>query len=114
MTRLEAIYKDRDMRGLYQHLKGSVGLDGRQAGGQQFIKDEDGILLRNNLEILKRWARFFRTLLNTKSSTLDPTVIEEVKQRPTAPPIGDSIPLGSAPTLEETIRAVRGLSLIHI
>ena len=68
VARLEVIYKDRDMRGLYKHLKGSIGLGGRQAGGQQFIKDENGILLRNNTEILKRWARFFRCLLYTSDA----------------------------------------------
>ena len=34
MTRLEAMYEDRDMRGLYKNLKESVGLGGRQSGGQ--------------------------------------------------------------------------------
>ena len=33
VTRLEAMYEDRDMRGLYKHLKKSVGLGGRQSGG---------------------------------------------------------------------------------
>ncbi|CAM9711521.1 unnamed protein product, partial [Sphacelaria rigidula] len=32
VTRLEATYKDRDIRGLYKHLKRSVGLDVRQSG----------------------------------------------------------------------------------
>ena len=107
VARLESIYEDRDMRGLYKHLKTSVGLDGQQSGGQQGIKDENGVLLRDSFEILKRWARFFRSLLNSKSPTLHPVIIEEVRQRPRAQPTEDSVPLGSAPTLEETIRAVR-------
>ncbi|CAB1108182.1 unnamed protein product [Ectocarpus sp. CCAP 1310/34] len=37
VTELEAIYQDRDMRGLYQHLKRSTGLSGREAGRQQFL-----------------------------------------------------------------------------
>ena len=73
------------MRGLYKHLKKSVGLGGRQSGGQQYIKDENGVLLRDKAEILQRWARFFGTLLNTKSSKLSPAIIEEVQQRPAAP-----------------------------
>ena len=35
VTRLEAMYEERDMRGLYKHLKKSVGLGGRQSGGKQ-------------------------------------------------------------------------------
>ena len=102
VTRLEALYEDRDLRGLYKHLKKSVGLGGRQSGGQQFIKDEHGVLLRDKTAILQRWGRFFSTLLNTKSPKLNPAIIEEVQQRPAAPTTGDSVPLGSAPTLEET------------
>ena len=109
VTRLEAMCEDRDLRGLYNHLKKSVGLDGRQSGGQQYIKDENGVLLREKAEILQRWARFFSTLLNTKPPKLNPAIIEEVQQRPAAPTTGDSIPLGSAPTLEETRRAIRGM-----
>ena len=37
VTRLEALYEDRDLRGLYKHLKKSVGLGERQSGGQEFI-----------------------------------------------------------------------------
>ena len=67
VTRLEALYENRDLRGLYKHLKKSVGLGGRQSSGQQYTKDENGVLLRGKAEILQRWARFFSTLLNTKS-----------------------------------------------
>ena len=95
------------MRGLFKHLKKSVGLGGRQSGGQQYVKDENGVLLKDKGEILQRWARFFSTLLNTKSPMLNPAIIEEVQQRPAAPTTGDSVPLGLAPTLEETRRAVR-------
>ena len=109
MTRLEALYEDRDLRGLYKHLKKSVGLGGRQSSGQQYIKDENGVLLRDKAEVLQRWARFFSTLLNTKSPKLNPAIIEEVQQRPAAPTTEDSVPLGSAPTLEETRRAIWGM-----
>ena len=109
VTRLEVMYEDRDLRGLYKHLKKSVGLGVRQSGGQQYIKDKNDVLLRSKAEILQRWARFFGTLLNTKSPKLNPAIIEEVKQRPAAPTTRDSVPLGSAPTLEETRRAIRGM-----
>ena len=94
VTRLEAMYKDRDLRGLYKQLKKSVGLGGRQSGGQQYIKDEYGVLLRVRAEILQRWARFFGTPLNTKSPKLNPAIIEEVQQRPAAATTRYSVPLG--------------------
>ena len=53
VTRLQAMYKDRDLRGLYKPLKKSVGLGGKQSGGQQYIKDENGVLLRDKAEILQ-------------------------------------------------------------
>ena len=74
-TRLEAMYEERDMRRLYKHLKKSVGLGGGQSGGQQYIKDENGVLLKDQGEILQPWARFFSTLLNTKSPTLNPVIM---------------------------------------
>ena len=103
------MYEERDTRGLYKHLKKSVGLGGRQSGGQQYVKDENGVLLRDKGEILLRWARFFSNLFNTKSHKLNPAVIEDLQQRPAAPTTGDSVPLASAPTLEETRRAIRGM-----
>ena len=86
-----------------------MGLGGRQSGGKQYGKDENGVLLKDKGEILQRWTRFFITLLNTKSPTLNPAIIEEVQQRPAARTTGESAPLGSAPTLEVTRRAVRGM-----
>eukprot|EP00903_Cladosiphon_okamuranus_P011544 g10868.t1 len=77
-TELEAVYQRGDMRGLYQHLKRSTGLGGRQARGQQFVTDENGVLLRNKDAILKRWRRFFDTLLNSNPPTLNPDVVEQV------------------------------------
>ena len=106
VAELEAVYKDRDMRGLYKHLKRSVGLSGRQAGGQQFVTDENGVLLRNKEDILQRWAGFFGTLLNTKSPTLNPDIAEKVTQRPAT---RATRRLGAAPDLEEVERATKGL-----
>ena len=65
--------------------------------------------MKDQVDILQRWARFFSTLLNTKSPTLNPATIGEVQQRPAAPTTGDSVLLGSALTLEETGSAIRGM-----
>lgn len=50
------------MRGLYKHRKRSVDLDGRQSGGQQFVKDENDVLLKNKKGTLQRWAGLCGTL----------------------------------------------------
>ena len=63
-------FRHRDMRGLYKHLKMTAGLGGRKIEGQQAIKDENGNLLRDKRDILRRWERFFGNLLNTKSRLL--------------------------------------------
>ncbi|CAB1108915.1 unnamed protein product [Ectocarpus sp. CCAP 1310/34] len=92
------------MRGLYQHLKRSVGLSGRQAGGQRFVADENGVLLRNRDDILQRWARFFSTVLNTKSPTLNPDIIERLTHRPAT---RDTQRLGDVAELKEVARATK-------
>ena len=72
VAELETLLRHRDMRGLYKHLKMTAGLGGRKTEGQQAIKDENGNLLRDKRDILRRWERFFGNLLNTKSPTLQP------------------------------------------
>ena len=74
------MYEERDMRGRYKHLRKSVGLGRRQSEGQQYVKDENGVLLKDKGEILQRWAKFFSTLLNTKSPTLNPAITQEAQQ----------------------------------
>ena len=67
LAETEIILADNDQQGFYKHLKGAVGLDGRKARSEQFIMDEDGTLLKDKVRILKPWAGYFGTLLNTKS-----------------------------------------------
>ncbi|CAB1114372.1 unnamed protein product [Ectocarpus sp. CCAP 1310/34] len=93
-------------KGVYQHLKRSVGLGGRLAGGQHFVADENSVLLRSKNDILRRWARFFGTLPNTKSPTLHPDIIEQVTQRPAT---RATRWMGAALDLEEVERATNGL-----
>ena len=85
VAELETLLRHRDMRGLYKHLKMTAGLGGRKTEGQQAIKDENGNLLRDKRDILRRWERFFGNLLNTKSPTLQPSIVEKVQQRRKAP-----------------------------
>ena len=94
-----------------------AGLGGRKTEGQQAIKDENGNLLRDKGDILRRWERFFGNLLNTKSFALQPSTIEKVQQRRKAPPppgarsqIEEPISLEAEPTYAETQKAVRAMA----
>lgn len=97
------IYKlqGRDMRGLYNHVKRSIGLDGRQAGGQQF----DHVVCpadRNKgntptVGAVPPGSQEKHPTLNHPSCN-----VEDVQQRPTAPATGGLVHLGSTPTPEET------------
>ena len=60
----------------YKHLKSMVGLEGTKARSEQFLRDEDGTLLREEVRIRERWSGFYHKILNTKSLKLDPTVID--------------------------------------
>ena len=69
----------------------------------QYIKDEEGRLLRDNALIRERWLRRFHNLLNAKWPTLDPIIVDELKQGPPCRPL-DDVP--SRYKVEEAIRAL--------
>ena len=119
MVDLETFLRHRDIRVLYKHLKRTVGLGGRKTEGQQTIEDENGNMLRDKGDILRRWERFFGNLFNTKSPALQPSIVEKVQQRrkPSPPPppgtrsqIGEPISLEAEPTYAETLQAVQAMA----
>ena len=63
-----------DLRGWYGHLKGSWKLQGKKLGSAQYIRDENGKLLRKLDEIRARWRRYFTSVLNTTSATFNRTI----------------------------------------
>ena len=102
--------------GLYKHLKMAAGLGGRKTDGQQAIKDENGNLLRDKGDILRRWERFFGNLLHTKSPALLPSIVEKQRRKAPPPPpgarsqIGEPISLEAEPAYAETLQAVRAMA----
>ena len=65
--------------GFYRHLKG-MDVEWKRTFNSQYIKDEEGRLLRDNSLIRERWVRWLHKLLKTKSLTLDPSIVGELKQ----------------------------------
>ena len=78
-------------------------MEGKRAINSQHIKDEEGRLLRDKAFIRERWVRWFHKLLDTKSPTLDPSIVDEPKQWPPCMPL-DDVP--SRYEAEEAIRAL--------
>ena len=78
---IEEKLQRRDQRGLF-HLLKSTQVEEVRKVNSQCIRDEQGELLRDADLIRERWARHFRSLLNAKSETLDPTVISKIPSGP--------------------------------
>ena len=64
-------------------------MQGKKLGSAQYIRDEDGTLLRKIEEIRARWRRYFTSLLNTTSAAVNRTNIEGLSQKPTVLSLGD-------------------------
>ena len=100
---MEKDLRQRDQRGLYQRCK-SLNMDDTRKVNSQYIRDEEGIMLRDPGLVLGRWARFFGTLLNSKSDNLRLDIIEELPQWPI------THALGVEPTENELIGALRSMA----
>ena len=79
--------RQRDQRGLFQRCK-FLKIEDTRKVSSQYIRDEKGIMLRDPRPILGKWARFFGTLLNSKSDKLRLDIIEELPQWPITHELG--------------------------
>ena len=79
--------RQRDQRGLFQRLKSLDVKDTRKVN-LQYIRDEEGTILRDPGLVLGRWVRFFGTLLNSKSDKLRLDIIEGLPQWPITNALG--------------------------
>ena len=93
-----------DSRGWHGHLKGGWKIQGKKLRSAQYIRDENGKLLRKLDEIRARWRRYFTSLLNTTSATLNRTTFEGLSQKPTA------LSLGDPPAVSETKKALGSMA----
>ena len=84
---MEKDLRQRDQRGLFQRLK-SRSIKDTHKVSSQYIRDEEGTMLQDPGLVLGRWARFFRTLLNSKSDKLRLNFIQGLPQWPITHALG--------------------------
>ena len=92
-----------DKNGLYEHLN-TIEMKGKRDRSSAYIKDEDGIFLRNVELIRERWVRWFHILLNAKFPKLDPNIAEGLDRW------HQNTPLGVQPTMQVLTDTIRSLA----
>ena len=103
VRKLETRTREGDQAGFYKHLK-TTNLEGKRDRSSAYVKDENGVLLRDVELFRERWVRWFHTFLNAKSPRLDPNIAEGLGQWP------ENMPLGVQPTMQELTDAIRSLA----
>ena len=103
VRKLETRTREGDQAGFYKNLK-TMNLEGKRDRSSAYVKDENGVLLRDAELIRERWVRWFHTLLNAKSPRLDPNIAEGLDQWP------ENISLGVQPTMQDLTDVIRSLA----
>ena len=70
VRKLETCTREGNQTGFYKHLK-TMKPEGKRDRRSAYVKDENGVLLRNVELIRERWVRWFLTIPNAKSPRLD-------------------------------------------
>ena len=70
VRKLETRTRKGDQAGFYKHFK-TMNLEGKRDHSSAYVKDENGVLLRDVELIREQWVWWFHTLLNAKSPRLD-------------------------------------------
>ena len=65
VRKLETRTREGHQAGIYTHLK-TMNLEGKRDRSSAYVKDENGVLLRDVELIREHWVRWFHTLLNAK------------------------------------------------
>ena len=95
--------REGDQAGFYKHLK-TMNVEEKRDRSSAYVKDENGVLLRDVELIRERWVRWLYTLLNAKSPRLYPNIAEGLDRWP------ENMPLGVQPTMRELADAIRSLA----
>ena len=96
-------FRQRNQRKLFQRFK-SLKIEDMRKVSSQYIRDEEGIMLRDPGLVFERWARSFGTLLNSKSDQLRLDILEGLLQWPI------TYTLGVEPTENELTGALRSMA----
>ena len=102
VLKLETRTREGHQAGFYKHLT-TMNLEGKRDSSSAYVKDENGVLLRDVELIRERWVRWFHTLFNARSPRLDPNIAEGLDQWP------ENMLLGVQPTMQELTDAIRSL-----
>ena len=86
VRKLKTRTREGDQVGFYKPFK-KMNLEGKRDRSSAYVKDENGVLLRDVKLIRERWVRWFPTLLNAKSPRLDPSNAEGLDQLPEILPL---------------------------
>ena len=103
VRKLETRTREGDQAGFYKHLK-TMDLERKRDLNSVYVKDENGVLLRDVQLIREQWVQWFHTLLNAKSPRLDPNIAEGLDQWL------ENIPLGVRSTMQELTDVIRSLA----
>ena len=103
VSKLETHTQEGDHAGFYKHVK-TMNLEGKRDRSSAYVKDENGVLLKDVELIRERWVRWFHTLLNVKSPRLHPNIAEDLDQWP------ENMPLGVQPTMQKLTDAIHSLA----
>ena len=104
VRKLETRTREGDQASFYKHLK-TMNLEGKRDHSSAYVKNENGVVLRDVELIRERWVRWFHILLNAKSPRLDPNIAEGLDQE-----WPEIMPLGVQPTMQELTDAIRSLA----
>ena len=66
-NKLQTRAREGNQAGFYKHLK-TMGLEGKRERSSAYVKDKDGVILRDVEIIRERCVRWFHTPLNAKCS----------------------------------------------
>ena len=103
VRKLETRTREGDQAGFYKHLK-TMNLEGKRDRSSAYVKDENGVLLRDVELIRERRVRWFHTLLKAKSPRLDPKIAEGLNQWP------KNMLQGVQPTMQELTNTICSLA----
>ena len=99
--------------GFFQNIK-SMQLKDTKRVESQYVRDEEGTLLRLVGRIHERWARLFRSLLNAKYDIIDPDIPERLLHQSVASAFGTEPTEGEVASAMKTMADAKAVRLVGL